>query len=84
MPKYRKICVSGRYSAFDVHVMALDLSRKWFDIDEDESTEFSSAILKYHKKLFPHHSNEQDPVKYWSQFNNGSSKSAAFALPTTI
>lgn len=80
MPKYRKICVSGRYSALDVHVMALDLARKWFDIDEDESTEFSSAILKYHKNQFLHHTNEQDPVKYWSQFNNGSSKLAAFAL----
>lgn len=80
MPKYRKICVSGRYSAIDVHVMALDLARKWFDIDENESQEFKREILQYHENQIPHHCNEQDPVKYWPQFNNGASKLAAFAL----
>lgn len=80
MPSNRNICVSGRYSAIDVHVMALDLARKWLDIDEEESKKFGREILKYHKNEFPHHSNEKDPVKYWSQFNNGTSQLAAFAI----
>lgn len=75
MPKYRKICL-----AIDVHVMALDLARKWFDIDENKSQKFKREILQYHKNQIPHYCNEQDPVKYWSQFNNGASELAAFAL----
>lgn len=70
-PQYRKICTSKKFMPAHVHYMATKLATKWKIIKTHADGETLKAQLEdYTENKKPHHANEKDPWKYWTELNS--------------